>query len=93
MILGVSKDSSASHAKFAAKHELGVRLLSDEEKTVLTAYGAWREKNMYGKVSMGVVRSTVLITPEGAIAHIWGRVAKAAGHAQKVLEQLQKLTK
>jgi len=90
-VLGVSKDSASSHAKFAAKHALGVRLLADESLQCISAYGAWQEKTMYGKKSMGVVRSTTLIDPQGRIAQRWPKVGKAAGHAQKVLETLQKL--
>lgn len=73
------------------KENLGITLLADTERQALAAYGAWRLKNMYGKESMGVVRSTVLIDPEGVIRHIWPRVGKAAGHAQKVLQELEKL--
>ena len=90
-VLGLSKDSVASHAKFAAKHNLGVRLLSDPSLEVIKSLDAWKEKTMCGKTCMGVVRSTLLIDPQGRIAATWPKVAKAAGHAQKVLETLQKL--
>ncbi|ACL03897.1 alkyl hydroperoxide reductase/ Thiol specific antioxidant/ Mal allergen [Desulfatibacillum aliphaticivorans] len=89
-VIGVSKDSTASHKKFTDKHSLGVTLLSDPDKEVLEKYGAWRLKKMYGKESMGVVRSTFLIDPKGKIHTAWGRVGKAAGHAQKVLDVLVK---
>lgn len=89
-VVGVSRDSPASHEKFAAKHDLGVKLLSDPEHLVTEAYGAWALKKMYGKESFGVIRSTFLIDPEGKIAHIWRRV-KVDGHANAVIERLQKL--
>ncbi len=89
VVLGVSKDSEASHQKFIEKHGLTVRLLSDPEKEVLQLYGAWRLKKMYGKESMGVVRSTFLINPDQKIAKAWPRVAKTAGHAGKVIEALR----
>ena len=67
VVLGVSKDSAASHQKFAAKYGLPFKLLSDPEHKVLEAYGVWQEKKLYGKVSMGVVRSSYLIDEEGII--------------------------
>jgi peroxiredoxin Q/BCP len=90
VVLGCSPDSPESHRKFIAKHSLGVRLLSDSEHAAMEPYGAWGEKNMYGKISMGVIRSTVIIDPKGKIAHRWKRV-KAKGHADKVKEKLQEL--
>lgn len=90
VVLGCSPDSPESHRKFIAKHDLGVQLLSDPDHGVMEAYGAWGEKNMYGKVSMGVIRSTVIIDPDGTIAHRWKRV-KAKGHAEKVREKLSEL--
>lgn len=89
-VVGVSRDSPASHEKFVAKHDLGVKLLSDPEHLVTEAYGAWALKKMYGKESFGVIRSTFLIDPEGKIAYIWRRV-KVDGHANAVIERLQKL--
>ena len=89
-VLGCSPDSPADHRKFIKKYNLAVRLLSDPEHRVMEAYGAWGEKNMYGKVTVGVIRSTVIIDPEGKIAHRWKRVG-AKGHAQKVKERLEKL--
>lgn len=89
-VLGCSADSVASHAKFAAKYKLDLRLLSDPDRQVMTAYGAWGEKTMYGKKVTGVIRSTVIIAPDGTIAHRWASV-KAAGHAAKVRETLAKL--
>lgn len=90
VVLGCSPDSPESHRKFIAKHDLTVRLLSDPEHKVMEAYGAWGEKTMYGRKSVGVIRSTVLIDPEGRVAHHWKRV-RAAGHAAKVRERLEAL--
>jgi peroxiredoxin Q/BCP len=89
-VVGVSPDPPESHRKFIAKHKLKIELLSDPERKVLEKYGAWGEKNMYGKKTMGVIRSTVLIDPEGRVAHHWPKV-KAQGHAQAVNEKLTKL--
>ncbi len=89
-VLGCSPDSPEKHRTFIAKHDLKVRLLSDPEHHVMEAYGAWGEKNMYGRTSMGVIRSTVLIDPAGKVAAHWPRV-KAKGHAAKVQERLQEL--
>ncbi len=86
VVLGVSKDSVASHRKFIDKKGLGVGLLSDENSTVLDLYGAWQMKKQCGKECMGTVRSTVLIDPQGKVAEVWPKVTKAAGHAAKVLE-------
>ncbi|MFK0163060.1 peroxiredoxin [Rhizobium sp. NPDC090279] len=83
-LLGVSPDSVKSHDKFVKKHALSVPLASDEEKTMATAYGVWREKSMYGRTYMGIVRSTFLIGADGRIAGIWDKV-KVAGHAEAVL--------
>ncbi len=91
VILGVSKDSVQSHQKFVAKHNLGITLLSDPEHQVLETYGAWQLKRQCGRESWGTVRSTVLIDPEGRIAHHWPRVARARGHAEKVLLKLKEL--
>ncbi|WP_027184115.1 peroxiredoxin [Desulfovibrio inopinatus] len=90
VVLGISKDSAKSHRSFIEKHQLGITLLSDPEKTVLMAYGAWRLKKMYGKESMGVVRSTVLVGPDGNVVEAWPKVAKSAGHAAKVVDALKK---
>ena len=90
VVLGVSPDSPKSHQKFVEKHELKVLLLSDEEKTVLGDYGAWGEKTMYGKTSLGVTRSTVIINPEGKVAETYPKV-KAAGHVDSVKEKLKEL--
>jgi peroxiredoxin Q/BCP len=90
VVLGCSPDSPEQHQKFIAKYDLGVRLLSDPGHEVMEAYGAWGEKNLYGKIKVGVIRSTVIIDPEGRVAHRWKRV-KARGHALKVSERLAQL--
>ena len=90
VVIGISPDSVKSHDKFAAKHALTVMLASDEQKSVLEAYGVWTEKSMYGKKYMGVERTTVLIAPDGTIARIWPKV-KVAGHAEAVLEAAKAL--
>ncbi len=84
MILGVSPDSEQSHIKFIDKHGLKVTLLSDPERGVLQAYGAWREKSMYGKTFLGVIRSTFVISPDGKIVRTWDKV-KVKGHVDDVL--------
>lgn len=89
-IAGVSPDSPSSHRNFIAKKELAVRLLSDEGKTLIAAYGLWKEKKLYGRTYFGVSRSTVLIDPDGKIAAAWENV-KVPGHADKVFETLKKL--
>jgi peroxiredoxin Q/BCP len=83
-ILGVSPDSTASHAKFKSKHRLALDLVSDEAKSMLEAYGVWTQKSMYGRFYMGVERSTFLIGPDGKIAEVWSKV-KVPGHAAAVL--------
>ncbi len=92
VVLGVSADSVEKHKKFADKHSLAITLLSDPEHKMIEAYGAWREKNMCGKKYMGIVRSTVLVSPKGEVAFYWDNV-KAKGHAEKVKEQIAKLQK
>lgn len=87
-VLGVSKDSLASHKKFAAKYDLRVQLASDPDGVVLEAYGAWVEKSMYGKKYMGIERSTFVIDPEGRLKRIWRKV-KVPGHADAVLEAVK----
>ena len=88
-VLGVSSDSVASHQRFKAKHNLSVKLLSDPERRVLQAYGAWGIKKMYGKEAAGVIRSTVLIDPKGIVWRVWPK-AKSTGHALEVLEAVKK---
>jgi peroxiredoxin Q/BCP len=89
-VLGVSADPVKAQDAFKKKHDLTVGLLSDETHEMLKAYGAWDKKSMYGKIFMGIVRSTYLIGPDGRIAHIWPKV-KVEGHAAEVLEAAQKL--
>jgi peroxiredoxin Q/BCP len=89
-VLGCSPDDAASHQQFIRKHDLKLTLLSDEDHKVMEQYGAWGEKNMYGRVTEGVIRSTVLIDPTGKVAHHWKRV-KAPGHAEQVRRKLQAL--
>jgi peroxiredoxin Q/BCP len=89
-VLGCSPDSTESHRKFIAKHKLKISLLSDPEHALMEKYGSWGEKNMYGKKSMGVIRSTFIIDSSGKLAHIWAKVS-AAGHAEKVREKLTEL--
>lgn len=89
-VLGVSPDSVESHAKFREKYGLNFRLLADTDHSVAEQYGAWREKNMYGKKSMGVQRSTFLIDAEGKVAKVWKRV-RVDGHDEEVLTALKDL--
>lgn len=87
VVLGVSKDSVKSHKNFETKYNLPFTLLSDPERTVIEAYDVWKEKKNYGKVSMGVVRSTYLIDEEGVIVKALGSV-KAAENPQQMLDLL-----
>jgi thioredoxin-dependent peroxiredoxin len=91
VVLGVSKDSIQSHQKFIKQKDIKITLLSDPDRKVLEAYGAWQLKKLYGKESWGVVRSTVLIDPAGKVARTWYKVSKAAEHAGKVLEELKRM--
>ena len=86
-VLGVSKDTVASHKKFEEKYGLPFTLLSDVEKEVIQAYGVWQEKKNYGKVSMGVVRTTYLIDENGVIVKAFGKV-KAADNPAQMLDAL-----
>jgi peroxiredoxin Q/BCP len=90
VVIGVSKDSVERHDKFKAKHDLTVTLASDESGAMLEKYGVWQEKKLYGKVFMGIVRSTILINAEGKIAKIWPKV-RVKGHADEVLEAAKAL--
>jgi peroxiredoxin Q/BCP len=89
-VYGISPDSVASHDKFRCKHDLAVRLLADEEKSVATVYGVWVEKSMYGKKYMGVERSTFLIDGKGKLAAVWRKVS-VPGHAEDVLAAVKAL--
>lgn len=87
-VLGVSGDSAAAHKKFAAKYELPFTLLVDAGNEMARAYGAWGKKNMYGKTYEGIIRSTVVISPEGMVARVWPKV-KPDSHGEEVLEWLK----
>jgi len=89
-VVGVSADNQASHQKFTEKYELPFTLLSDPDHSVMEKYGAWGEKNMYGKKVTGVLRSTFLIDEEGRIAHIFRRV-KTDTHSKDVIAVLDRL--
>ena len=86
-VLGVSPDDAASHVRFRDKFDLHFPLLSDADHEVMTAYGAWGEKTLYGRKSIGVIRSTFLVGPEGTIQRAWYNV-RSDGHAAKVLDHL-----
>ncbi len=89
-IVGVSADGSESHQRFIARYSLGFTLLSDGDHEVMKAYGAYGEKTMYGRKTVGVIRSTFLIDPEGRIARIWRKV-NTATHGQDVRAALEAL--
>lgn len=89
VVLGISPDDGTSHRKFADKYKLPFTLLSDPDRKVMTRYGAFGEKMMYGKKTTGVIRSTVWIGPDGKVVKHWRKVPKAEAHPQKVLEALQ----
>ena len=86
-ILGISPDNLESHDKFINKFDLNFELLADEDNTVATNHGAWGEKNMYGKVTIGMKRMTFLIDEKGCVAKIWGKV-KPEGHAQQIIDAI-----
>ncbi|MFN9272735.1 MAG: thioredoxin-dependent thiol peroxidase [Planctomycetia bacterium] len=90
VVLGVSPDSPASHEQFRTKYKLPFTLLADEGHKVAEQYGAWREKNMYGKKSMGIARSTFIIDANGTVAKVF-KAVKADGHAEQVLAALAEL--
>lgn len=90
VVWGISKDKLAKHAKFRAKYELGIPLLSDEDGDVCERYGTWVEKKMYGKTYMGIERATYLIDKSGKIAQVWRKV-KVPGHVDAVLEAAKAL--
>ena len=89
VVLGVSPDGAESHRQFAAKYRLPFRLLSDPTREVMQAYGAYGEKTMYGKKSVGVIRSTTWIGPDGRVRKHWARVPDAAEHPARVLAALR----
>lgn len=86
-VVGISPDDGASHRRFREKYGLAVRLLSDPAHGVMEQYGAWGEKTLYGKKSVGVIRTTVVVGADGRIERAWYHV-RADGHAAKVLESL-----
>ncbi len=89
VMLGISKDSLASHQRFIDAHDLNMVLLSDPDATMMKAYHAYGEKTMYGKQVTGVIRSTVLICPDGIIRKHWTKVAKAEQHPAHVLDYIK----
>jgi peroxiredoxin Q/BCP len=92
VLLGVSKDSFASHGKFIASFNLPFVLLSDPDASMMQAYGAYGEKVMYGKKTTGTIRSTLVIGPDGIVKKHWTKVAKAEEHPAQVLEYIQSAT-
>lgn len=91
VVIGISPDNGESHRKFIEKFKLPFTLLSDPDKKVMEKYGAWGEKVMYGRKSVGTIRSTVLLDEGGKVIKHWRKVPKAETHPQKVLEELQQL--
>ncbi|RKZ35598.1 MAG: thioredoxin-dependent thiol peroxidase [Gammaproteobacteria bacterium] len=91
VVLGISPDDGESHQRFAAKYKLPFTLLSDPDKKVMEKYGAYGEKMMYGKKTVGIIRSTVWVGPDGKVRKHWRKVPKAADHPAKVLEALETL--
>lgn len=89
-VLGISPDSSKSHARFAAKLSLEYSILSDPDHQVIEKFGFWQLKKMYGREYLGVVRSTVLIDPEGKVHFLWEKV-KVKGHAEEVLHKIKEI--
>lgn len=90
VVIGVSKDSVASHDRFKAKHQLGVTLAADPDGEVVQKYGAWVQKSMYGRSYMGIDRSTFLIGPDGQVRRVWRKV-KVPGHVSEVLNALREM--
>jgi peroxiredoxin Q/BCP len=89
-IFGVSPDDAKSHGRFVEKYDLTFPLLVDPDNKLATKYGVWREKSMFGKKYMGIVRTTYLIGPSGKVARRWDKV-KVGGHVKQVAEAVQKL--
>ena len=89
-VVGISKDSVASHKKFADKHELNFTILSDESTDTIKAYNAWGKRSLYGKIFLGIIRSTFIIDPEGNIVKEYPKV-NPSGHAQQIIDDLKKL--
>ncbi|MBM7558408.1 peroxiredoxin [Marinitoga litoralis] len=91
-VIGISPDNVDKHKKFISKYDLKVKLGSDENKELLEKFGVWQLKKMFGKEYYGVARTTVLIDPEGKVAHVWEKV-KVKGHAEEVLNKIKELQK
>ncbi len=89
-VIGISKDSPASHKKFAEKYNLNFTLLSDESLDTIKAYGAWGERSMYGRKFMGIIRSTVIIDPDGNIVREYPKVTPKE-HAVQIIKDLRSL--
>jgi peroxiredoxin Q/BCP len=89
VVLGVSADDAESHDRFAAKYRLPFTLLSDPDRSVMRAYGAYGEKTLYGRKTVGVIRSTVWVGPDGRVRRHWARVPNAAEHPAKVVAALR----
>lgn len=85
VVIGVSPDGAESHNDFICKYDLPFRLLCDEEKVMLTDYDAWGERVRFGKKTMGVIRSAVLIDGEGVVLRHWNKISDAGAHPQEVL--------
>lgn len=90
VVIGMSKDTAAKHDKFVDKHDLKVKLASDEDGGTIEAYGVWVEKNMYGRKYMGIERATFLIDEKGTVREVWRKV-KVKGHVDAVLESVRAL--
>lgn len=90
VIIGISKDSQKSHQNFTQKYDLKINLLSDVERQAIEAYGVWQEKKLYGKVSMGIVRTTFVIDEQGNIEKIFDKV-KAAQNPEEVLDYIKNI--
>ena len=90
-VLGVSADSPETHRKFIAKYKLNFPLLSDEDRKVMTAYGAYGEKMLYGRKTVGVIRSTALVGRNGKVLRHWARVASAEKHPAQVIAAIREL--
>ncbi len=89
VVIGISPDDEKSHKKFIEKHGLKIILLSDTEKKILKRFDVWKEKSMYGRKYMGVMRTTLLINPKGEIVKRWDKV-RVKGHVEEVIEELKK---
>ena len=92
-VVGVSPDPTESHRRFIENHRLPFTLLSDPDRTMMEAWGAWGEKVLYGRKSIGTIRSTVWVGPDGKVIRHWRRVPNAAAHPEKVLAALRAATK